>query len=171
MTETEIHDLDNWIGDYFKFPYHVDEWVLSTDGGKSCWASCIRSREAAEEYLAQITRQHPDSRYVNSTAHHWQFHADHSSNPASALEVVEKIRQAGWLVIIKAIPPESAFIIEGSRSEYDAPSEDQEVGRGQVLVEGMNMRDRMDWKRRDTMADTVPLAICLFARKLFGGEK
>ena len=58
------------------------------------------------------------------------------------LEIVRRLRKAGWLVTIKFMPKEFSFIIEGARSEYDAPSDDIKVGKSAVCVEAMMMREK-----------------------------
>ena len=49
--------------------------------------------------------------------------------PEDVLVVMERIRADGWCVVLKALPDGFPWIIEGSRSEYDAPFPDQHVIR------------------------------------------
>lgn len=57
-----------------------------------------------------------------------------------AVEKLQELRDKGYLVIIKAMPPEFTFLMEGSRSEYDAPVPDRKVGKGKIFIELENMR-------------------------------
>lgn len=49
------------------------------------------------------------------------------------------LREDGWCVVIKCLPRQLGWIIEGSRSEYDAPSEDTTIGRGKWCCEAQWM--------------------------------
>jgi hypothetical protein len=94
----------------------------------------------------------------------------YSTDIAAAWTVAEKMRERGSLVTVKSIPKESAFILEGSRSEYDAPCPDRQVGKGKVCCQLHWMGEGF---RHDelAMADTAPLAICLAALKAVGGAE
>jgi hypothetical protein len=48
--------------------------------------------------------------------------------------LVERLRAAGWLVVIKAMPPQASFVLEGTYSELN-PTPDRLVGQGQVACE------------------------------------
>lgn len=64
----------------------------------------------------------------------------HASIPCSKLiSEMEKLAKAGWLVVLKRLPPGRGWIIEGSRSEYDAPCPDQTTGVGLWLCELSDM--------------------------------
>lgn len=56
-----------------------------------------------------------------------------------SMAIARRLRNKGWLVTIKFMPKEFSYIIEGARSEYDAPCDDQFVGKGMVCVELMDM--------------------------------
>ncbi len=51
------------------------------------------------------------------------------------IETMEKLRAEGWCVVLKCLPLNLPWIIEGSRSEYDAPCDDKKVGRGKWCCE------------------------------------
>lgn len=53
--------------------------------------------------------------------------------------MIEEMREAGWLVVLKAMPAHASYIIEGSRSEFDAPHPDKAVGQGMWCCELMWM--------------------------------
>ena len=55
-------------------------------------------------------------------------------------DLLEQLRSEGWCVVIKALPDCLPFVIEGARSEYDAPCEDQHVGHGKWCCEVQWMR-------------------------------
>jgi hypothetical protein len=48
---------------------------------------------------------------------------------------MQVLRDQGWCIVLKALPPQIGWLIEGSRSEYDAPSKDQRVGQGKRCCE------------------------------------
>lgn len=50
-------------------------------------------------------------------------------------EMAEQLRNDGWCVVLKCLPKNLPFIIEGARSEYDAPSPDAHVGRDKWCCE------------------------------------
>lgn len=52
-----------------------------------------------------------------------------------AFDMAEILRDQGWCVILKCLPKSLPFIIEGARSEYDAPSPDLPVAKGQWCCE------------------------------------
>lgn len=86
---------------------------------------------------------------------------NYSTDIATAWLVVEKLRADGWLVSVKSMPPKASFIIEGSRSEYDAPSPDILIGSG-VVCELKWMGE--DWRHSEfSKAETAPLSICAAA--------
>lgn len=51
------------------------------------------------------------------------------------LNTMETLRDEGWIIVLKVMPREMAYLIEGSRSEYDAPCPDKHVGKGKWCVE------------------------------------
>jgi hypothetical protein len=55
---------------------------------------------------------------------------------------MQSLRDAGWLVVLKAMPKGHSHIIEGGVSEYDAPCKDKKVGKGQWSCEAMWMGDK-----------------------------
>lgn len=52
---------------------------------------------------------------------------------------MEILRDDGWCVVLKCLPRELSFIIEGSRSEYDAPCPDRKFGKGMWCCELSDM--------------------------------
>ena len=53
----------------------------------------------------------------------------------SLIEKIEKLRNRGWLVVLKCQPKELEWIIQGAASEYDAPSDDTKIGKGMWCAE------------------------------------
>lgn len=51
------------------------------------------------------------------------------------LAKIDALANDGWCVVLKRLPPGRGWVIEGSRSEYDAPSADQTVGKNLWLCE------------------------------------
>lgn len=43
------------------------------------------------------------------------------------LRTLEELSERGWCVVLKKLPPKIGWLIEGSRSEYDAPCPDKRV--------------------------------------------
>lgn len=87
----------------------------------------------------------------------------YSTEIAAAWQLVEKFRADGWLVTVKHMPPGHPFIVEGSRSEYDAPCPDKPLAQsaGKAVCE-LHCMKQTGFLRSDhfAIADTVPLAIC-----------
>jgi len=65
--------------------------------------------------------------------------ASEEDKSKDVLKTMKALRDAGWLVYLRVAPDMHGFIIPGSRSEYDAPCEDIEVGKGKWLCEAMWM--------------------------------
>lgn len=103
-------------------------------------------------------------------------HPAYSATIAAAWSVVEKMREDDWLVVVKCNTDAARFTIEGSRSEYDAPSPDRPIGpKGSCVCELSCMRVCKDptarWRNnRWAMADTAPRAICIAALAAVDGE-
>lgn len=58
---------------------------------------------------------------------------------ATAIDLMQELRDAGWTVVLKCSP--RAWIIEGSRSEFDAPCEDHKIGKGKWCCEAQWIGD------------------------------
>jgi hypothetical protein len=58
------------------------------------------------------------------------------------INLVDQLRGDGWMVVLKAMPEGTPFIIQGSHSEYDAPHPDIKLGAGCWCCEVFDMRDR-----------------------------
>jgi hypothetical protein len=43
------------------------------------------------------------------------------------LRILDELSNRGWCVVLKKLPPKIGWIIEGSRSEYDAPCPDTRI--------------------------------------------
>ena len=59
----------------------------------------------------------------------------------TATEQMKALRDRGWLVVLRAMPKECRYILEGSRSEYDAPCPDARIGKGLWCCEASWMRE------------------------------
>lgn len=136
--------------------------VFNPDETATCFHA--ETKRECEEFLADVLKRYPNSWMKDHHVGAWKRFPRYSTDIVPAWEVVEKLRSDGWLVTVKSMPPRSSFIIQGSNSEYDAPRPDRLVGKGKVLCEAHWMGDGF---RHDAWAisDTVPLAICLVARK------
>lgn len=90
---------------------------------------------------------------------------NYSTDLAQAIQVAEKLRENGWLVVMKWMPAEFYFTFGGGMvSEYDAPQPPPtQALKGKTIVE-------LEWMRRYekfhlmipplVSADTPALAIC-----------
>lgn len=56
------------------------------------------------------------------------------------ITTMQALADDGWCVVLKRLPKELGWIIQGSRSEYDAPQEDQTIGDGKWCCEAQSMR-------------------------------
>ena len=96
----------------------------------------------------------------------------YSSDMSAAWRVVEVLRNDKWFVTLKLAPPNTGFIIEGFRSEYDTPCQDREVCKGGICCELedhttaggiVNCRPR-----QSCIARSAALAICRAALHAVG---
>ena len=67
------------------------------------------------------------------------------------------LREDGWCVVIKCLPKELGWLLQGARSEYDAPCEDQFIDKGKWCCEAQDMRFD-DGSRRRYRNDEMSLA-------------
>lgn len=81
------------------------------------------------------------------------------SGSAAVFERMEQLRAEGWCVVLKCLPKEIGWIIEGSRSEYDAPCPDRTVGKGKWCCEVSWMGNGPYRPMRDALADTPDEAV------------
>lgn len=86
------------------------------------------------------------------------------------VSTMEKLRKDGWCVVLKCLPRDLAWTIEGSRSEYDSPCPDRKVGRGKWVAELQNMNRHETGKCRwrgspfalaDTAAEAIEKVVAL----------
>ena len=66
----------------------------------------------------------------------------YSKDIQQAWNILRLIRSKGYLISFKLMPPEGSFTIDGSRSEYDAPSPDRKVFKGETVIEIVSMGKR-----------------------------
>jgi hypothetical protein len=57
------------------------------------------------------------------------------------VEAMEELARNGWCVVLKRLPPQLGWILQGSRSEYDAPEADRTVGKGMWYAEATYLGD------------------------------
>lgn len=57
----------------------------------------------------------------------------------TTLDMMRSLRAKGWCVVLKCLPKEMSWIIEGSRSEYDAPCPDLKTGKDKWCCEAQWM--------------------------------
>jgi hypothetical protein len=63
---------------------------------------------------------------------------------AFILAEMQELADDGWCVVLKRLPAELGWILQGSRSEYDAPCEDEVIGKGKWCCEATCMRHLRD---------------------------
>jgi hypothetical protein len=80
----------------------------------------------------------------------------------SSFDLMDVLAECGWCVVIKRLPPQIGWIIEGSRSEYDVPNPDRQVGHGKWCCEAQWLGEGFRHSEH-AMADTPEDAI----RKVF----
>lgn len=79
--------------------------------------------------------------------------------------IMDTLAADGWCVVLKRLPKEMAWTIEGSRSEYDAPCADKKVGKGMWLAEAQDvsyMRKSAKFayrNSRDALGETPLIAL------------
>ncbi len=83
----------------------------------------------------------------------------------TTFDLMEEMRAMGWCVVLKCLPKELGWMIEGSRSEYDAPCPDRFVGKGKWLCEVSWMGKGRYRGGHDSFADTPEEAV----RRVFEG--
>jgi hypothetical protein len=93
----------------------------------------------------------------------------YSTDPGAAWQVVEAMRAKGWLVAVKAQAPGHAFIIPGTRSEYDDAEFARLVGAGKVVCDMQYMAEPFKYRDAFCMADTMPEAVCRAALSALNG--
>jgi len=72
-------------------------------------------------------------------------------------DLMEELRNDGWCVVLKCLPKEIGWLIEGARSEYDAPCEDRHVGHGKWLCEASWVIPNGKWRHSQSAMDEDPL--------------
>lgn len=144
--------------------------VLSPDGEASCFGATTKWE--CEKWMQDALRWTPDSWIKDYHVGTWKHCPPYVQQIGVAWDVVRKLREDDWIVAVKELPPGVCHIIEGARSEYDAPCEDQEIARGKASCELQCARyGKGPWRLSCfAFADTAARAICLVALKAVGVE-
>jgi hypothetical protein len=74
------------------------------------------------------------------------------------LLLMQALRADGWCMVLKCRPKEMGWIIEGSRSEYDAPSPDTTIGNGKWCCEAQFMGEPYkpnEWAMHEDPSEAV----------------
>jgi hypothetical protein len=86
----------------------------------------------------------------------------HIETGDSVLAKMEALALDGWCVVLKRLPPGRGWVIEGARSEYDAPSPDKTIGHDLWCCELSDMDLSMghEWRQSvDGIAATAVEAV------------
>lgn len=86
----------------------------------------------------------------------------HIETGNSVLANMDALALDGWCVVLKRLPPGRGWTIEGSRSEYDAPSPDTVIGHDLWCCElsDMDLSKGHEWRQSvDGIAVTAVEAI------------
>lgn len=71
---------------------------------------------------------------------------------ALAMHQMELLRDDAWCVVLKCMPRELGWMVEGSRSEYDSPYPDTFIGKGKWCAEASDVshlvkgREKQRWR-------------------------
>lgn len=71
----------------------------------------------------------------------------------TTIDIMESLRADGWCVVLKCLPYDKAFVIEGGRSEFDTPSEDVQIGQGKWCAEVQDMGTTGTWRHSEWAID------------------
>jgi hypothetical protein len=70
------------------------------------------------------------------------------------------LREQGWCIVLKVLPPHLGWLIEGSRSEYDEPCADRRIGEGKwvCVAQWSDYRNNNKlWLHDQVVGDDDPL--------------
>ena len=108
-------------------------------------------------------------RDCGSNVNGWcQIAAEDGKPPASCtlnalvVPLMVQLRQRGWCIVLKALPPGIGWLLEGSRSEYDAPCPDQRIAQGMWCAEAQwigNALERHFIMRQSTFGENPSEAL------------
>lgn len=61
------------------------------------------------------------------------------------IETMESLRDKGFCVVLKCLPPNLGWRLQGSHSEFDAPCPDRYIGKGKWCAESNHVKyDSLD---------------------------
>ncbi len=126
-----------------------------------------RAQYRMPAYPAYFWRDNPGAVMIRT---HPNQHAK-DWNPLESITdawmLVEVLRAKDWLITVKSMPRKFSFIVEGSRSEYDAPCHDRQIGQGKCSCEAHFMGE--PWRHDEwALADSAPRAIVLACLRAIG---
>jgi len=125
------------------------------------WAELVRQREKALAKVAELESEnaaanelidcfvgeetlHQDGKYETEMGRLSAKCAELEAEVAelrATWEALEALRADGWCVVVKALPNNLPFVIQGSRSEYDSPCPDRHVGHDKWCCDAQWMGD------------------------------
>lgn len=79
-----------------------------------------------------------------------------------SFDLMRKMAREGWCVVLKVLPKEIGWLIQGSRSEYDSPCKGKYVGKGMWCAEAqwMKFEKGSSWRHSESaMAKTPECAL------------
>ncbi|MEI8164766.1 MAG: hypothetical protein WCG26_00240 [Chloroflexales bacterium] len=80
------------------------------------------------------------------------------SNETTIIATMERLAARGWCVVLKRLPPNIGWLVQGSRSEYDAPCPDNRVNPNTWLCEASFIGQSNRWMFEQVAFGVEPLA-------------
>lgn len=74
------------------------------------------------------------------------------------IALMQALRKKGWCVVLKCLPKDVGWLLEGSRSEFDAPCPNKRVGKGKWYCEAQSIR-RPLWRSQWAMDKDPAVAV------------
>lgn len=90
---------------------------------------------------------------------------------AGIVRTMEKLSERGWCVVLKKLPPNIGWLIEGSRSEYDAHCADKRVLPDTWACEAQCIGQTNRWMFSQSAFSKSPQEAVAIVDELCAGEE
>jgi hypothetical protein len=67
-------------------------------------------------------------------------HTVESNKARGMVRMMDTAAEAGWCIVLKKLPPDLPWLIQGSRSEFDAPCKDKQLSKDTWCCEAQYLR-------------------------------